>query len=92
MVMDNLTPHKATGVREAIESAGAELRYLPPYSPDLNPIENMWGKVKGALRPLAARRIPTRRDRGALATVTPSDCVGYFRHCGYLATSKGAPL
>jgi transposase len=94
VVMDNLAPHKAPGVREAIESAGAELRYLPPYSPDFNPIENLWSKVKGKLRSLAARGVDALHDAigVALATVTPGDCVGYFRHCGYAATSKGAPL
>lgn len=94
VVMDNLTPHKASGVREAIEGAGAELRYLPPYSPDFNPIENMWGKVKGVLRSLAARGIDTLHDAigVALGTVTPADCAGFFRHCGYTATLKGAPL
>lgn len=94
VVMDNLTPHKAAGVREAIESVGAELRYLPPYSPDFNPIENMWSKVKGKLRSMAARSIESLHDAigTALATVTPSDCLGFFRHCGYLATSNGAQL
>ena len=94
VVMDNLPPHKASGVREAIEAAGATLRYLPPYSPDFNPIENMWGKVKGVLRSLAARGVDALHDAvgAALATVTPSDCIGFFRHCGYFATSNGAPL
>lgn len=94
VVMDNLTPHKASGVRQTIESVGAELRYLPPYSPDFNPIENMWSKVKRELRSLAARSIESLHDAigTSLATVTPSDCIGYFRHCGYLATSNGAPL
>ena len=94
VVMDNLSPHKATGVREAIESAGAELRYLPPYSPDFNPIENMWSKVKGRLRSLAARTADSLHDAigAALATVTPKDCVGFFRHCGYPASSNGAQL
>jgi len=94
VVMDNLTPHKASGVREAIETAGATLRYLPPYSPDFNPIENVWGKVKGVLRSLAARSVDTLHDAigAALATVTPDDCVGFFRHCGYAATSNGAQL
>jgi transposase len=94
VVMDNLTPHKAAGVREAIEAAGATLRYLPPYSPDFNPIENVWGKVKGLLRSLAARSVEALHDAVgvALATVTPADCVGFFRHCGYLATSDGAQL
>jgi transposase len=94
VVMDNLTPHKASGVREAIESVGAELRYLPPYSPDFNPIENMWSKMKGRLRTLAARSVDSLHDAigTALATITPSDCQGFFRHCGYPAMSKGAPL
>jgi transposase len=94
VVMDNLSPHKASGVREAIEGAGARLRYLPPYSPDLNPIEPMWSKVKGVLRRLAARSVDALHDAigAALATITPSDCVGYFQHCGYFATSNGAPL
>ena len=94
VVMDNLSPHKASGVREAIEAAGAELRYLPPYSPDFNPIENLWSKVKGKLRSLAARSIDALHDAigAALSTVTPGDCVGFFRHCGYPATSNGAQL
>jgi transposase len=94
VVMDNLTPHKAPGVREAIESVGAELRYLPPYSPDFNPIENMWSKVKGKLRSLAARSIESLHDAIgiALATITPNDCIGFFRHCKYFATSNGAPV
>jgi transposase len=92
--MDNLSPHKTPGVREAIESAGAELRYLPPYSPDFNPIENLWSKVKGVLRSLAARTIDTLHEAIgiALSTITPDDCAGFFRHCGYPATPKGAPL
>ena len=50
VVMDNLATHKVAGVREAIEAAGARLEYLPPYSPDLNPIENLWSKVKQAMK------------------------------------------
>jgi transposase len=94
VVMDNLSAHKASSVREAIESVGAQLRYLPPYSPDLNPIENMWSKVKGKLRSLAARSIESLHEaiETALATVTPNDCIGFFRHCGYTATSMGAQL
>ena len=94
VVMDNLSPHKAAGVREAIEGAGATLRYLPPYSPDFNPIENMWSKVKGVLRSLAARTVDALHDAigAALSTVTPADCVGFFHHCGYPATSNGAQL
>lgn len=94
VVMDNLSPHKASGVRQAIEAAGATLRYLPPYSPDFNPIEPMWSKVKSHLRSLAARTVDTLHDAigAALSKITPSDCVGYFRHCGYPATQNGAPL
>jgi len=94
VVMDNLSPHKAAGVREAIEAAGATLRYLPPYSPDFNPIEPMWSKVKSHLRSLAARSVETLHDAigTALSKITPSDCVGYFRHCGYPAMQNGAPL
>jgi transposase len=94
VVMDNLSPHKASGVREAIEAAGATLRYLPPYSPDFNPIEPVWSKVKGVLRSLAARSVDALHDAigTALTTITPTDCVGFFRHCGYFATSNGAQL
>ena len=94
VVMDNLSPHKAPGVREAVEAAGATVRYLPPYSPDFNPIENVWSKVKGVLRSLAARSVEALHDAvgTALATVTPADCAGFFRHCGYPATSNGARL
>ena len=94
VVMDNLSPHKAAGVREAIEAAGATLRYLPPYSPDFNPIENLWSKVKARLRSMAARSVDAPHDAigAAMSTVTPSDCVAFFRNCGYPATSKGAPL
>ncbi len=87
VVMDNLQSHKASGVREAIESAGATLLYLPPYSPDYNPIENMWGKVKSLLRAAAARTYEAlqRAVWAALDAVTPNDCRGFFRHCGYAA-------
>jgi transposase len=85
VVMDNLQAHKISGVREAIESAGARLLYLPPYSPDLSPIEPMWSKVKQSLRSLAARTVDALQDAvtRALQTITHSDCEGYFRHCGY---------
>ena len=85
VVMDNLQPHKASGVREAIESAGAALLYLPPYSPDFNPIENAWSKVKGILRSLAQRTVDALGGAisKALRMVAPDDCIGYFRHCGY---------
>jgi transposase len=87
VILDNLSPHKAAGVRERIESAGATLLYLPPYSPDFNPIENMWSKVKGHLRSAAARTYEALQEAvtSALETITPNDCRGFFRHCGYHA-------
>lgn len=85
VVMDNLQPHKAAGVREAIEAAGATLLYLPPYSPDFNPIENLWSKVKQFLRSAAARTFDRLCEAidAALAAVTADDCRGFFNHCGY---------
>jgi transposase len=88
VVMDNLQPHKSAGVREMIESAGASVLYLPPYSPDFNPIENMWSKVKQFLKSVAARTFDELCDAiaEALRRVTRDDCVGFFNHCGYAAT------
>jgi transposase len=88
VVLDNLAAHKAAGVAEAINAAGATVLYLPPYSPDLNPIENMWSKVKSHLRSAAARTLDALGEAidAALAAVTPDDCRGFFRNCGYLAT------
>jgi transposase len=88
VVMDNPAAHKRPAVREAIEAAGAAALYLPPYSPDYNPIENMWSKVKAFLRAAAARTFDALSAAvdAALATVTPQDCRGFYRHCGYPAT------
>jgi transposase len=88
VVMDNLSSHKAAGVREAIEAAGASLLYLPPYSPDLNPIEAMWSKVKQSLRGASARTSRTlfKAIGDALRSVTLDDCRGFFNGCGYIAT------
>ena len=85
VVMDNLSSHKAAGVRESIESAGAKLRYLPPYSPDLSPIEKCWSKVKALLRSAAARTADALDGAisAALRAVTASDARGWFGHCGY---------
>jgi transposase len=93
VAMDNLSPHKNPRVRELIESAGCRVLYLPPYSPDFNPIENMWSKVKGHLRSAAARTPEALRQAvtDALRAVTPADCHGFFRNCGY-ATAKAALL
>jgi transposase len=85
VVMDNLSSHKAPAVRELIEAAGASLLYLPPYSPDFNPIELAWSKFKNHLRAVAARtrRTLARAIRTGLATITANDACGFFRHCGY---------
>lgn len=85
VVMDNLPAHKLAKVRELVEATGAKLRYLPPYSPDLNPIEMIWSKVKRLLRSTAARTIDTLHDAfgAAFDAVTTSDIENCFRHCGY---------
>ncbi|HEX8634161.1 MAG TPA: IS630 family transposase [Pyrinomonadaceae bacterium] len=85
VVLDNLGAHKVAGVREAIEARGARLIYLPPYSPDLNPIERCWSKIKTALRAAEARTREALEAaiRQALATVTESDARAWFKHCGY---------
>ena len=85
VIMDNLPAHKGSDVRRAIEAAGAMLRYLPPYSPDFNPIENAFSKLKAFLRKAAARTIPDLWDviRDALPLFTPKDCASYFTAAGY---------
>jgi len=85
VVMDNLSSHKRSKTRRLIESAGAQLLFLPPYSPDLNPIEMIFAKIKQILRSLACR---TREQlwniiQPVLDRVTASDAVNCFRHCGY---------
>ena len=85
VMIDNLPAHKAAGVREAIEARGAMLRYLPKYSPDLNPIEMPFSKLKAYLRKAAERTIPRLRRRiGKFArTLTTREASNYFRHAGY---------
>ncbi|MFN6501052.1 MAG: transposase, partial [Nostoc sp. DedQUE01] len=77
--------HKVTGIRQAIESVGARLVYLSPYSPDFSPIENCWSKVKECLRSLAARTYEELdcAITNALLTVTNKDIIGWFTHCCY---------
>jgi transposase len=86
VVMDNLSSHKVAGVREAIEAAGARLRYLPPYSPDLNPIEQLFAKFKALLRKIAARSVETLWTAigDLLKQFSPAECANYFGHAGYL--------
>jgi transposase len=85
VVMDNLGSHKVSGVRQAIEATGAKLRYLPPYSPDMNPIEQVFAKLKTLLRRTAARTMESLwRTIGSLLDSFPADeCARYIRHCGY---------
>ena len=85
VVIDNLPAHKAAGIREAIEARGAMLRYLPQYSPDLNPIEMPFSALKASLRRAAERTIPRLRRRiGRFAcTLTAREARNYFRHAGY---------
>lgn len=85
VIMDNLPSHKVAGVRETIEAAGAKLIYLPPYSPDLNPIEMAFSKLKALLRKAAEQTIPALWDRiGELIDAfTPQECANYFKHAGY---------
>jgi transposase len=85
VIMDNLPAHKGAAVRQIIEATGAELRFLPPYSPDLNPIELVFPKLKGHLRKAAERTVGDLWDRigKALDAFTPQECANYFRHDGY---------
>ncbi len=86
LVMDNLHVHKVQSVLSLFEAADVTVLFQPPYSPDLNPIELLWARVKGRLRQMTPRTIPRLiRDIGkALNEVTPENCAAWFRHCGYL--------
>jgi transposase len=85
VIMDNLRAHKAAGIREAMEQTRARLQYLPPYSPDLAPIERGWSKLETALRAAKARTREAleHATAQALGTITPSDARRWFHHCGY---------
>jgi transposase len=85
VIMDNLPAHKGDAIRNAIEAVGAHLRFLPPYSPDLNPIENAFSKIKAGLKKIAARTIPHLWDAIAeiLPTISPNDCRNFFINAGY---------
>ena len=85
VVMDNLASHKVAGVKETIEGAGATLRYLPAYSPDLNPIEQAFAKLKAALRKAAARTFDALVEAiaQALADFTAQECANYIANSGY---------
>jgi transposase len=85
VVIDNLGSHKGKAVARAIRAAGARLVFLPPYSPDLNPIEQVFAKLKGALRKAQARTIDAvmAQIARALPTFSSDECANYFRHAGY---------
>lgn len=86
VVMDNLAPHKKAAVIAAIEAVGAEVKFLPPYSPDLNPIEKMWSKIKAHLRKAKARtwEALVAAIKAALEEVSASDARNWFTSCGYI--------
>lgn len=85
VILDNVSFHKVKGVKEIIESVGAKVIYLPPYSPDLSPIEHMWSKIKAYLRKSAARCHDTFKAamKTAFTAVQPSDLKGWYSNCGY---------
>ena len=90
VVIDNLSAHKGGRVREILETVGCELVYLPPYSPDFNPIEQAFSKVKGLIRKAQARTREALIEAMGLAldAVTDSDARGFFGHCGYHTTAQ----
>ena len=94
VVMDNLSCHKRAQVRALIETAGCTVRYLPPYSPDLNPIELAFAKLKALLRKAAQRTVDGLWDflGEVLEAFSPEECRNYFRHCGYPATRTSKAL
>lgn len=85
VIMDNLPAHRVKGVREAIEAASATLLFLPPYSPDFNPIEQLFAKLKALLRKAAARTVDALWQTIAevIEVFTPNECANYFRNSGY---------
>jgi len=94
VIMDNLSAHKAAGIRDVIEAAGASLLYLPPYSPDFNPIENAFSKLKALLRAKAERTIAALWDTvgSVLDRFTPAECASYFKAAGYEPDQTGHAL
>lgn len=88
VIMDNLSSHKNDAIRTAIEAAGATLMFLPPYSPDLNPIEKLFSKLKALLRKAAARTVTALWDAitAILKTISTTECKNFFKHAGYRVT------
>ena len=87
VLMDNLAPHKTDAVRSAIEAAGCSACFLPRYSPEWNPIEACWSKMKALIRKIGARSVEALQAaiRDVLAQITESDLRGWYQHCGYAA-------
>jgi transposase len=90
VILDNLSSHKVTGVREMVEARGATLVYLPPYSPDLNPIEQAFAKLKSLLRKIAARTVSRLWDAlgDLLDCFTPQECANYLANAGYVPFNR----
>jgi transposase len=84
VIIDNLSSHKSDEVREAIEAVGAKVVFLPPYSPDFNPIEKAFAKLKALLRRAAARTVEAVRQaiEDLVTTITPTECANFFAACG----------
>lgn len=85
VIMDNLSAHKVAGVRSLIEACGAQRLYLPPYSPDFNPIEKAWSKIKQLLRTAKARMLDVLEEAAAqaIAAITADNAIAWFTYCGY---------
>jgi transposase len=94
VILDNLSAHKTAAVRQTFERCPIEYRFLPPYSPDLNPIENAFSKLKRLLRGAAERTVDGlwRAIGRLIDNFPPQQCRNYLRHCGYPATETGSPL
>jgi len=89
VVMDNLSSHKVAGVRKAIEAAGAHLLYPPPYSPDLNPIEMLFAKLKAIIRSIAAKTVEALWQAIGIVSiqVPPAECANFIQHAGYFQSA-----
>jgi len=89
VIMDNVSFHKSSEIIKSIESTGAKVIYTPPYSPEYNPIEEMWSKVKAVLKGIGARTINNfgKAIKDALNSITKKDLIGWFRHAGYCGST-----
>ncbi len=85
VLLDNVAFHKTSRIQKAIEAVGAKIKFLPPYSPDFSPIENMWSKIKTALRKFSPRTLSEFKKaiKKAFASISKTDLLSWFRHCGY---------